>query len=475
MTRRHLRGEADELKELAHSIGYDIFGASMSAAELSGTAAMRAHETTREALDWIDDTRNFWTELGNFFSEARNRASALYQNRESTMRAYVFTSRYRDLEEAARKAGTEITRELQQNMARQAAEMTNKVMFNYADVPMIVDVFRSYGVAPFLTFPTKAAGQFADALYTRPWSVLKYDRTMNAWNENWAGGDEEFAKEIQALPEHMRRNLVVRLPWENKEGNPLYLDLSYFLPWSAVRDLATDALGPIRAAGSVLDVGAVEDGGAASPEAAGVFRGSPSGGGIFSSPVVQLYNAFAHNRDGLGREIYNEHDSGQEKAMALGRYLWQFVAPPIAPGGVTSDSVGRSILAAARTSDEPVNWVEFLGLGIRLGNQENVLNRYGEAPTARALPSLTENPAGQAALGLAGLFFPVSESNAPRQSRNASMQERAAANELAAEIRRVSQNPNLTPEERTRRIARLRQEYQELSAELSAYRSFIGY
>lgn len=477
MTRRHLAGETDELKELAHSIGYNIFGSTMAASELREFALRQAGATTRKGLDWIDETKNFWTEIGDFFGAVRNKASHMYQTRESAMRAYVFTSRYRGLEEAAEAAGTVLTREMRQNMARQAAEMTNKVMFNYADVPLVVEAARSFGFAPFITFPTKAVGQFADALYNRPWSVLKYDRVMNAWNENWAGGDEAFAREIQALPEYQRENLVIRLPWENKDGNALYLDLSYFLPWSAVRDLLTEAAAPVQSAAAIISGDAIEreaDEFAVFGQTEGAFRGGGSGG-IFSHPALQLRDALLYNRDGLGRAIYDESDSSSTKAMKMGRYLWQFIAPPTAPGGVTADSVGRSILAAARTSSEPVDWVEYLGLGIRMGNQENVLNRYGEAPTARALPSLTENPAGQAALGLAGMFLPVSESNAPRQARNSAMAENAARNDLSADLRRIAQSRNMTEKEKREEIQRLVRRFQNLSAEEQAYRAFIGY
>src|SRR5699024_1901516 len=107
------------------------------------------------------------------------------------------------------------------------------------------------------------------------------------------------------------------------------------------------------------------------PDADGIMRGSypgaQAGGSIFSPVITQLTDIFA-NKDGFGRPVWKETDSTEQKLSKISRQLWQFMAPPTAPGGSTADSVGRALIGAARTSPEPVDWLEHLGRwGFRAG------------------------------------------------------------------------------------------------------------
>lgn len=469
-------GKIDDYLQLAHDVGFDLLGGSFSAAELTRRGAKVSKDSSRvlKLDDWLDNVTDMFETVADLSGDARNWASGVYQSREHHLRAYSFISRYEEIVDGVKKAGGAVTRDVQLNAARQAAATVEAALFNYSDVSVIAEFARRYGVAPFITFPTKAAGQVVDLLYNSPHQVLKYHRGMHEWNSHWAGGDEAFAKEIQALPDHVRRNLVVRLPWETEEGNPLYLDLSYFIPWSSVRDLMQDIGNMADPIAGLRDGPTVEGEG---PESE-LFRGSypgASGGGIFSPVIVELLRPFVTGKDGLGRDIHGDSDTTWEKARNLGRELYQFMVPPTFPiGGSTADSVGRAIMAAASEENEPRNWVEYLGLAMRMGKDDDVLNRYGEGPTSRALPKAAGSNVGKALTGVASMFLPITESDPERAARNQALAFRSLRNEVAGQIRTISSNPNLSERQKEIRINRLLRKLDEQAQEDIRWGNFIG-
>lgn len=469
-------GRIDEYLELAHDVGFNLLGGTFSSAELTRRGAKISKDSSRvlKLDDWLDNVTDMFETVSDFAGDARNWASGVYQTREQTLRAYSFISRYEDIIAGVTKAGKPVTRDVQLNAARQAAATVEAALFNYADVSTVTEFARKYGLAPFLTFPTKAAGQMVDLLYNSPHQILKYHRSMHEWNSHWAGGDEAFAREIQALPDHVRRNMVVRLPWETEEGNPLYLDLSYFIPWSSVRDLTRD-IGRLSDPFEGLQQSA--EGDTPQPESqtfGGTYPGA-TGGSIFSPVIGELLRPFLTGKDGLGRDIYSPGDTTLQKAGALGRELYQFMLPPTFPvGGSTADSVGRALMAAASEKDEPRNWVEYLGLAMRAGKSDDVLNRHGEGPTSRALPKAVEGLPGKAVAGVASMFLPITESNPERAIRNQRLATRADRNEVAGEVRRIANNPNLSERQKEIRIQRILNAFNERSQEAKNWRQFLG-
>lgn len=467
-------GQIDDYLQLAHDVGFDLLGGTFSSAELARRGSKVSRDSSRvlKLDDWLDNVTDMFDKVSDFAGDARNWASGVYQTREQTLRAYSFISRYEDIIAGVTKAGKPITRDVQLRAAKQAASTVEAALFNYADVSTVTEFARRYGIAPFITFPTKAAGQMVDLLYNTPHQVLKYHRSMNDWNSHWAGGDLAYAQEIQALPDHVRRNMVVRVPWETEDGNPMYLDLSYFIPWSSVRDLTRD----IGRLGDPLAGLAVDPTDEVSPETqrfGGSYPGA-TGGSIFSPVIGELLRPFVTGKDGLGRDIYKSGDTTWDKAKALGRELYQFMLPPTFPlGGSTSDSVGRALLAAASEENEPRNWVEYLGLAMRLGKDDDVFNRYGEGPTSRALPQTDTSLAGKALLGGLSAFLPVTEANQTRSERNAGLALRSARNETAGKAREIMANPNLSKRNKEIRIKRLMDALEREAAEYSDWRNFF--
>jgi hypothetical protein len=473
IAQQSLRGQRNFYTDVAESIGYPLMSTGFTATELGRIARVAdARRLAWNPKQWQDNGQSIFQTVGDAFANVRAKAAHLYQTRENMFRTYVFSSSYDELAQRAARAGREITPEMQRNFARQAAAKTDQALFNYADIPYAAEWARRYGVAPFITFPIKSTSQLVSALFERPHRVLRYERGLNSWNEHHAGGPEEFARELAALPDHKREALVVRLPGEDRDGNPLYLDLSYFLPWYAIKDLAEDVSFATQTAAGTLFGGELEFGDEGQRRRLVGDMGMRSS--IISPILFQLYDAFRHGRDGLGRPLWQETDGFDRRMMALGRYMYQFMTPPTAPGGTTADSVGRAMLAMARTSPEPMNWVELLAPVMRgpWTDESDILDRYGRRPRSRATTGRElEGHSTEASTllgGGLGLFFNVTTSDPVRQTQQELTQASLSNNEIQRQIARVRSNYNLTPEQKVEEIRRLQRLYQQNRATTTA-------
>ena len=477
----YMKGVSSQYHQIANRVGYELGGFGYYQSELRDVGremAKMVERTSRSEAGkktLFDTMVDAMAPVNKGLEKLENVASAQYQFRENVFRTYVFSSTYDDLAAKALKVGEDVSSvAVQDRLGRQAAAMTDRALFNYADVPLAVEWARKYGAAPFLTFPYKAAPQLVNVLYEKPYKVLKYQRGVTEWNSFWAGGSEALAAEIAALPEHKRDAMVVRLPFSDVDDNPLFMDLSYFLPWYVINDLAKDA----SAIGGMFT----------GPQ--GDFEGSRREimgdpgmrGGIFSPVFSQLYDAIIHNRDGLGRPVWDPTATTDQKIFSIGRYMYQFMAPPTFPGGSTSDSVGRALQAVARTSPEPVDWLDWVGTGARtmgaIQSPADALNRYGERPVTRALvggaaniqglgnfvsgglipppdENTNTNPSMQLLGGLASLFVNVTASDASRQTRNELTQAKLTNTELQRRIAQVYANPNMDTARKTQEVERL--------------------
>ena len=477
-SRDYLAGEDSFYHKTAGLVGYDLSGAGFFNSELQQMSRQLAGLPSRVRVGqgtWWDDAVDLMTPINNALKGIKDAAAGQYQFRENLFRTYVFSSTYDDLAAAAVRAGTDVNSlEFMQRAARQAAAVTDRALFNYADVPLAVEFARKYGVAPFITFPFKAGPQLFHVMHEAPYRVLKYERGAAQWNSNWAGGSEALAAEIASLPDHKRDAMVVRLPFADKDSNPLYLDLSYFLPWYVINDLSKDVSAAVQSFQGVE--GNLED------NRRRIAGDAGARGGIFTPIWAQLYEAFANNKDGLGRPIYKETDTSEQKIFELGKYMYQFMAPPTFPGGSTADSVGKAFQAVAKTSPEPVDWMNTLGLGMRtmgfLQDPADAVNRYNQRPTSRALAGgganiqalgnavtlgfvpppdaqSNDNPALQVLGGLASLFVNVTAADTQRQTRNELTQTRMSNTEIQRQIAVVRSNRNLSREDRRAEIQRL--------------------
>jgi len=456
--RDYAAGNLNQYSRLAVESGYDLLGTTFSKTELRQLG---------DALAGMDLTKvgeSSTSILGKLFEGVQKIAGGytktagnLFSFNEELFKMSVFINRYEDLAKPLVRRGTLITKEKEVQLAKQAAQLAEQALFNYADIPYLAQYARDYGAVPFVTFPIKAASFTAKTLEDKPWRALKYHRTAREWNDMQSGGPDQTAREIAALPKYVRDSLVIRLPFEDADGRAQYIDMSYFMPYTVIKDLY-DTVGQIA---SPLGIGETP------PEQ--VTSGMGLREGYFSPPVLGLLDAIRHNQDSLGRPIFKpEYDTGQ-KLLALGNYVAEFVLPPSFPGGSRAETIGRALQAMSRTSPEPLPWAEFLAVGLRgLGPEMNNVFTYpGERPQTGAavggsqigqfLGMSPDNPVSMLIgagfetgfLGGATASDPGIASAQVRTSMNFS------ATEIARQMAQIRSDSDLSREEKTRRLLRL--------------------
>jgi hypothetical protein len=360
----------------------------------------------------------------------------LFEFEEKMFKLATFIGKYDEIIAPMLRRGKSITPDVQKHAAMQAGELAERALFNYADIPHLAKFARDYGVVPFITFPMKATSFVAKTLVEHPHRVLKYNRTVEGLNE-MAGSSEDTAREIAALPEHVRENLVIKMPFKDDSSRAQYLDLSYFMPWYVIQDLAQ----------SMVPSG----------------EGNPlPRDGMFTPPAMAVIDAFRRNEDSLGRPIITPDMSSTEKWGRMGEFLWQLWAPPDAPGGSRASSIGRAMQAVARNEAEPIRWLDALGAGFSLGGSgDRALGRSGFMPTSQA-QAQTGGATGAVLGGLAGLFAASTvASDAPQQAVNAMGKASNTATEIQRQMAQVRANRNLSPREKAIRIRRLLDQLQE--------------
>jgi len=214
-----------------------------------------------------------------------------------------------------------------------AAQAAQKALFDYTEVPPFVEWARTSPVgAPFITFTWKALPQIIETGITHPWRLGGLVATIYAMEEGARlamGIDEEqmaFIKRIQ--PDRMKGNPLglgpkaLLLPYKDKYGQLMFLDLTYILPW-----------------GDVGETGAT-----------GILQGTPG----YAGPLRAIAEVMLNTSAFTGSEIYDPNDSTKEKVQAVSDYLYKFAMPSLAPAipGVTKGGWGFERLWASVTGKE---------------------------------------------------------------------------------------------------------------------------
>lgn len=351
----------------------------------------------------------------------------------------VFMKEYDNLASSWARQGKALTKEVQNNFARQAASLAQQSLFNYADVPWGINMMRKWGVVPFATFPFKAVPFVAKTLYDAPWRVLRYERLADGINNMMVDSPNDLAQEIDNLPEYLRDRMVLKLPWKDGQNRDQFLDLSYYVPWEALR--------------SVVDTAEFSSGG---------FRE-----GMARPPVISLIDALWNNRDTLGRPIVDASEGADQlqNFEKVANYVTAFMLPSWVPGASRAASVGRSMMASATTSPEPQKWKERLGLLMRsptggiieaLGGEsavrDSTFGRNGALPQANA--QVTRE--GWSALwGIPTTLFGGATASQPQAI--APPKPRKTPSEIARASAAIRSNPKLSLQEKAEQIRKLRE------------------
>ena len=445
-------GKKGKYMGLLESAGVPLFDTTFTGTEM--------REVARHLIRDPLTKRNFKEGFTSIFDGIRRASSntleagmQTFEFNERLFKLNVFADHYEKLASGVVRAGRRLTPETQNDIVRQAAALAEQALFNYADVPYLVDFARKYGIVPFATFPFKAIPYAAKTLMENPHRVLKYDRIVDRANEQLAGGPQEVAREIQGLPQHLRDGMVVRLPFNDNQDRPLYIDMAYYLPWSPLQQMIEQVKGGTSGVFGTPETGVGDYG----------IRG-----GILTPPWFAVYDAIRHNVDSLGRPIVRPAMSQEEKFQAVFKFMTEFWMPPSGPGGSRQESVGRALQASARNTPETQDWVDVLGRTMRLGaNQDRIIAGHGMSPQSQAI---VDSPAGPVAGSLWALLAGGAHASDPEQSRlNAAAEFRGNFTDLAREIASVRNNRSLSFEQKREKILRLRAEQQRMQEEYVRY------
>jgi hypothetical protein len=426
-------GDMGTYLKYAFDAGVDIFANTFTRAELDIIASSVGTSSRNE--DVLGVLESIYNAIKSGGRNAHDMAAATFEFNEKMFKMTAFIQTHQSLVAKLRTVPTE---GVLRDVAKQAAAKAEYALFNYGDVPYLVEFARKYGVVPFATFPYKAIPFVADALYNRPWRVLKYNRGAEEVNNSLPGGAEEARKQIEGLDSHLRDSMVVRMPWKDHQGRAQYVDMTYFLPWGAIDDL--------------LKVG--------KPVRETQYRG-----GMLNFPALAFVDIFRTNRDGLGREIIKATDSPEVRWRKYGDAILDFWLPPSFPGGSRGESIGKALQAAAASSpDEAKKALHNLGgfmrspLGLQDWDTLPVQNRRGLDPQSQA-SVIQESPAGTLghALGSA-IFGGTHASDGMQQYQNARGAFQVSQTDLAREIARVRADRTMPYDKKMDELLRLQKQ-----------------
>lgn len=463
------QGNPDHYARLAAESGYDLFGSTFSKAELNrmgdliGQADLVGRESSATGI-----LSKMFEGLGNIFPAYHERMSRLFQFNEELFKMSVFIDQFEKLKTPLVRRGVRVTAAMEKNMATQAAALAEQALFNYADLPYAVEFIRNTGAIPFITFPFKASQFTAKTLYEHPLRVLKHHRIAREWTDWLSGSPDDTAREVEGLPRYLRESLVTRLPFKDRDGRPLYVDFSYFMPYAVVKELAESTKQML----GFIGIGE----GTTSPRDFGLREG------YFTPPLIGLIDMFRRGEDPLGRQIFKPEYTVTQNLQSLGNTLLEFILPPSFPGGSRAETMGRALQALVRSDPEPQNWMEHLAVPLRgFGPTMNEAFTYpGLRPQTGAAvggsqatqffnligEKLGMEPSSSLAAGggLSTLFGAAVEtailggataSDPVIDARQAMTHFNNQLSNVARQIAQVRSNPNLSREEKVKRIQRL--------------------
>lgn len=208
-----------------------------------------------------------------------------------------------------------------------AGKLARKSFLDYHINAPWIQMMRSTAF-PFISFTYRAVPMLAETAARKPWKLLKLAMlagAANALGYALSGGDED--RERKRLPEEKAGRVwgfmvpkLIRMPWNDRQGSPVFLDIRRWIPVGDVFDL-----GQTHSAIPILPV-------------------TVPGG-----PLAVLAEVLFNKSQFTGREITKDTDKPGEKAAKTFKHLWQALVPNMlgipgtyATGGVVDAATGKT-------------------------------------------------------------------------------------------------------------------------------------
>jgi hypothetical protein len=244
---------------------------------------------SKDKASGIQKTINTWNTV---FGKATAPASAVYQQEEFTFKFMKYLEQ--------REQGKSIMGAVQE---------ANKWLFDYSDLSRFEKVV-ARRVMPFYTFPRKALPRVLEAATDRPLTLAKYP--LLAWTEQKYAlhkldlTDKDYEDIQKVLPEYMKSGSYLLMPFRNANGDLLFFDWTYIIPWGELYDAQDNKLL----------------------------------GDVITNPLVQITADIARNKSGWsGREIWNDTDTTEEQNFKKMLYVWQAAVPSLMYKGIYWDKL----------------------------------------------------------------------------------------------------------------------------------------
>ena len=352
--------------DLAGKVGMNIFEDTFSANEIKKAAKALSGKTFKNPAESVNGIESLFQSLAAPYNALEDAGSAFLQAREQLFKMTAFITHFDRLAGGMARAGQALTDGDALRIAKQARTITEKALFNYNEVPVVVDFIRKYGIVPFIAFPFKAIPSITHSMVTAPWNIAKYPRTVEALSmahmeaEKGNATYEKRMAELQSLPRHLRDKMVLRLPFSDKDDRPLYIDTSFLMPWYTIQDAVEavtprdDTLGPDRMS-------------------------------MLNPPLLDLTMTLFSNRTSVGAEVIKPYMKTEEKLGAWFKQVWQTFTPTVAPGGVRAEALGKALMSLTSHTPEPTDLQKFITQAASVYGG-NVSDPVGSTPDRRFRP-----------------------------------------------------------------------------------------
>lgn len=246
-----------------------------------------------------------------------------------------------------------------------AGKVARKSFLDYSINAPWVQMMRSTAL-PFVAFTYRAAPMMLEIAAKKPWKLIKLGLlagAINALGYMLSGGDEDDERKL--LPEEKAGRIwgitpkLIRMPWNDANGSPVFLDIRRWIP-----------------VGDIFDAGQ-------SHAALPILPSMTPGG-----PLALMAELMLNKQGFTGKSITLETDTAYEQAAKLTDYLYKAFAPNIAVLPGTYAWTGISNAGSGKTDsfgrEQSLAQSIISSVGIKLGSYPPDVLRLNAQRAAQA-------------------------------------------------------------------------------------------